>query len=159
MQWSTVGDSLTQVGIYVSLIVGIPAVISMFKKPLNQRRRRSGTVPLDTNLRVRRRRVPSYRPPVTQPAVPCDMFLPEHFVSTVQCSGRIPLKRYEHERRGLTLWRALTREFLALSTSPKSAFAISSWQIHPHLTLGPDARCSRPGGFALRVTLRKGENR
>ena len=99
------------------------------------------------------------RPPVTQPAVPCDMLMPEHFVSTVQCSGTIPLKRYQHEGRGLTLWRAMTRVFLVLDTIPKSAFAVSSWQIHPHLTLGPDARCSRPGGFALRVTLRKGENR
>ena len=101
----------------------------------------------------------AYRRARTRPVQSRGRFDPERVADFVRCSGRIPLEHHRHQHRLVDAWRTLTLGVLAVATTPKPAFTISSWRIDTKSTPVADASCSRPYGFILSVTLHAGENR
>ena len=145
--------------IILELITGLLTIVIFVLTNPAARNRAGGRNTSNTTSHVPRPLGHAYRRSLIQPAQPHGRFTAEDLANSIQCSGRIPLERHRHKRNLIDSWRALTIDFLCVKTTPKPAFAISSWEIHPKPTIGSDTGCICSAGFVLSGTLHKGESR
>ena len=145
--------------IILELIIGLLTIFTFVLTNPAARKRARGRSTSNATSHVPRPLGHAYRRSLIQPAQAHGSFTAEDLANSIQCSGRIPLERHRHKRNLIDSWRALTVDFLCVKTTPKPAFTISSWQIHPKPTIGSDTGCIRSAGFVLSGTLHKGESR
>ena len=162
MLWSELKPYVSEITVYISLLVGAITLLAYVRSPLVRWTSKFRTISSTPRSYVQRPHRRPHRRPLTQPSRPpdpCGTFLPQNLVESIPRSGRVPIENYVHPRKLVNLWRLSRLNFLTFRTAPKPAFLIADWRFEPRHSSQPGTHCRCLGGFILKLTLHQNENR